>query len=145
MLLEYVKTRYSIGDLCYEDKRIINPLIESFDSLKYIGLENIEGTTGKIIETQTSDVRSSCYYFSKNHILYSKLRPYLNKVAVPDFDGKCTMELVPLLPRTGVSRRYLALLLRKPQIVDLAMKEKTGARMPRVNIEKIIKHMPFRG
>ena len=55
--------------------------------------------------------------FTSKYVLYSKLRPYLNKVVVPDDDGYATTELIPLfaestiadttIPRSAASRRRI--------------------------------------
>jgi type I restriction enzyme S subunit len=112
-------------------------------SLRYLGLENVESVTGTILLSgagaNAAIGRSTTFRFDQRHVLYGKLRPYLNKVALPDFEGRCTTELIPLLPRPGVSREFLALLLRRPQTVAAAMREKTGARMPRANIPDLLR------
>lgn len=82
---------------------------------------------------------SNCFRFGSDHILYGKLRPYLNKVALPNFHGRCTTELIPLLPKQNIHREFLALLLRQPKTVDWVMREKTGSRMPRANMKRLMK------
>lgn len=109
--------------------------------LPFLGLEHIESVTGRILRDAISSGNhgnGSAFLFDARHVLYCKLRPYLNKVAVPDFAGRCTTELIPLLPRPGVSRDFLAWLLRRPQTVQAAMQEQTGARMPRANMRHIL-------
>jgi len=131
----------SLGDLCKQDRRLIEPSSE-LAGLPYLGLEHIESNTGRILLDLTAPaaaVQSVTFAFADRHVLYSKLRPYLNKVAVPDFAGRCTTELVPLLPEAGVSRRYLGWLLRRPDVVAHAMQEKTGARMPRANLDLLFR------
>lgn len=139
-LIDWYST--TIGELCSEDRIIVEPDSELARDLPYLGLENIEGVTGKIIRDPVimneDQGRSTTFKFDSRHILYGKLRPYLNKVALPDFEGRCTTELIPLLPQPGVSREFLAWLLRRPQTVEAAMREKTGARMPRANIKHIL-------
>jgi len=81
---------------------------------------------------------STCYYFNERHILYGKLRPYLNKVALPNFSGRCSTELVPLFPINGNCREFLAYLLRKNETIEYIMKEKTGSRMPRANMKYLL-------
>ena len=58
----------------------------------YVGLENIESNTGKYIPTETKDSISSALRFKKGQILFPKLRPYLNKVYLAEFDGLCSTE-----------------------------------------------------
>jgi len=107
----------------------------------YISLEHIESNTGRLINfapTPGAEIKSSKIAFTREHVLYGKLRPYLNKVFVPDFDGICTTELVPLLPRKEtITREFLAWQLRSPQFVNYAMSNLTGTRMPRISLEAL--------
>ena len=111
--------------------------------LKYLGLENIESMTGKYIEAteEKADVNSSTMYFNSEFVLYSKLRPYLNKVFLPTFEGKCTSELVPLLPGENITREFLANFLRTKSVVDSLMARNTGARMPRADTNVLMNLM----
>lgn len=130
----------ALGDLCRQDRTVVPPGSPLARSLPYLGLENIESVTGRILlDSADSGAMgsSNTFLFDSRHVLYSKLRPYLNKVAIPDFEGRCTTELIPLLPSPGVSREFLAWLLRRPQTVQAAMQEQTGGRMPRANLRYI--------
>ncbi len=131
----------TIGDLCAEDRTIVTPDSPMASGLPFLGLEHIESVTGRILRealSHTCEGNGTAFLFDARHVLYCKLRPYLNKVAVPDFAGRCTTELIPLLPRAGVSRNFLAWLLRRPQTVEAAMQERTGARMPRANMRHLL-------
>ncbi len=131
----------TIGDLCAQNRTVVMPDSPMANDLPFLGLEHIESMTGRILREALSEGNygnSTAFLFDTRHVLYCKLRPYLNKVAVPDFRGRCTTELIPLLPREGVSRDFLAWLLRRPQIVQAAMQEQTGARMPRANMDYIL-------
>src|ERR1700730_15529746 len=75
----------------------------------YLGLEDIEAG-GRIIQArqvERGDLASSKFRFSREHILYGKLRPYLAKISLPDFEGICSTDILPLRPRSTVDRRYL--------------------------------------
>jgi type I restriction enzyme S subunit len=121
-----------LGDICEEDKVIVDG--RSSD-LPFLGLEMVETETGEIDwEARTTEGTSTCYYFDKRHILYGKLRPYLNKVALPDVQGRCSTELVPLFPKDKNSREFIAYLLRRNETIDYVMAEKTGSRMSRANV-----------
>lgn len=61
---------------------------------KYIGLENIEGFTAKYIETETIYDEGVNTTFKKGDVLFNKLRPYLTKALITNFDGFCTSELI---------------------------------------------------
>lgn len=63
--------------------------------MPYIGLEHIEPQTMKLLgHGYARDVRSSSVLFSKGDVLYGKMRPYLNKVWVAEFDGICSAEFL---------------------------------------------------
>ncbi|MDE0679305.1 MAG: hypothetical protein OXI11_03680, partial [Gammaproteobacteria bacterium] len=88
--------------------------------------------------SRVGEQKSTAFLFDERHVLYGKLRPYLNKVATPDFVGKCSTELVPLLPRNGVNRVFLAELLRQEETVAYVMKSVTGSRMPRTDMNSLL-------
>jgi len=129
-------------DICKQDRQVVEPGSPRAKSRPYLSLEHIEANTGRILRVPGDAIedegQSTTFAFDARHVLYGKLRPYLNKVALPDYEGRCTTELIPLLPEQGVSRRYLAWLLRRPETVEAAMREKTGARMPRADMEHVL-------
>jgi len=52
-----------------------------YKHLPYVGLEHIESNTARFIgATEPQLVKSSTFRFSNQHVLYGRLRPYLNKV-----------------------------------------------------------------
>ncbi len=132
-----------LGEVCQQDRQIINPNSEIAVKLPYLGLENVESNTGKIIKNTTEfteeEGKSTTFAFDDRHVLYGKLRPYLNKVALPNFVGRCTTEIIPLLPKENIDREFLCWLLRRGEVVETAMRNKTGSRMPRADMEELMK------
>lgn len=137
----------SLGDLCEMDRQ--GPRSDKPDarSLPFVGVENIESGSGVINFNSGSRMgsqKSTSFRFDERHVLYGKLRPYLNKVATPTFAGKCSTELVPLLPRAGVDREFLGYLLRRKETVEYVMSSVTGARMPRTDMKALMSlFVPF--
>jgi type I restriction enzyme S subunit len=123
-------------DLCVEDKVII----DGKDSdLPYLGLEMIESNNSMINwDSKTIEGNGTCFYFDNRHVLYSKLRPYLNKVVLPQIKGRCTTELIPLFPTKDTCREFLVYILKREETIDYVMKEKTGSRMPRANMKHLL-------
>ncbi len=133
-----------LGDLCEMDRQGLGPDDCAAAGLPYVGVENVESHNGTINFANGSRVgsqRSTTFQFDERHILYAKLRPYLNKVATPDFSGRCSTELVPLLPRDGIDREFIAYLLRRNQTVEYVMASVTGSRMPRTDM-KVLMSLP---
>ena len=110
--------------------------------MPYLGLEHIESGSGNILvgeeEARYSESISNNFRFTNQHVLYGKLRPYLNKVALPEFEGRCTTEIIPLLP-TETDRKWLAWFLRREKTVEYAMRGRTGSRMPRANMPDLMR------
>lgn len=108
--------------------------------LPYVGMEDVSsgGTTEFYGNMEPRVVRSTTYYFDQNHVLYGKLRPYLNKLLLPHFVGHCTTEFLPLKPDDRyLIREWLALWLRSQKTVDRIMETTTGARMPRADMKRV--------
>jgi hypothetical protein len=126
--------RVKLATVCSQEKSVASSKAEK--SLPYLGLENVEGGTGRILleSSNPQEAISTSFVFDEHHVLYGKLRPYLNKVAMPDFSGRCTTELIPLLPSKKLERGFLFWLLLRPETVQVAMNGKTGARMPRADM-----------
>jgi type I restriction enzyme, S subunit len=129
-----------LKDVCKQDKNIIDFKDERRNNLDFIGLENIESGTGKfnLIPKLKLASNSTTFFFDSRHILYGKLRPYLNKVALPNFKGQCTTELVPLLVAKEINRDFIAWIIRREDTIEAVMKEKTGSRMPRADMDILL-------
>ncbi len=126
-----------LKDLAKIDRQNISPEELKTKRYTYIGLEHIEKETGRILVDPNVqldiDLKSNKFFFTSNHVLYGKLRPYLNKVALPDFDGVCSTDIFPLLPLEGISNKYfLKALMSTSYFVNMANSQSSGANLPRI-------------
>jgi|LSQX01.1.fsa_nt_gb type I restriction enzyme S subunit len=130
---------FRLGEIAVEDRKIITPDSSEATLRPYLGLEQIESGTGRILsyDDNSAEGKSTTFAFDESHVLYGKLRPYLNKVAAPERKGRCSTEIIPLLPQ-GVDREFLAFFLRTELVVNAAMSEKTGSRMPRADMGMLL-------
>lgn len=107
-------------------------------------LEHIESNTGILLRKEIhpfSKAGSSTHWFNEHHVLYSKLRPYLNKVLLPDQQGIGTTELIPMLPDAKrLDRKYLAYYLKSTRFVEWISNQTAGAKMPRVAMDTFWNH-----
>ena len=118
-----------------------------FSGCACVGLEHIESQTGELLGWDKFDesIRSNKFKFSKDQVLYGKLRPYLNKVSLPYIDGVCSTDILPISAINQVSNRYfIAYLMRTKYFVSLASSKSTGANLPRVNPSQIEKFMVYK-
>ena len=89
-----------LGEVIDVDRR----QTDSLDGLTYVGLENINGADGTYSPTGEKESISTAVLFRKGEILFPKLRPYLNKVWLADFDGAASTEFFPLIPNGTTPR-----------------------------------------
>ena len=104
------------------------------DDAWILDLEDIEKDTGKLLQKKRMrDLKSKSdkHSFSKGDVLYSKLRPYLNKVIIADEAGYCTTEILSF-DFGYIFNRYAQLYLMSPFFVDYAMSDAYGVKMPRL-------------
>ncbi|MDY3195307.1 MAG: restriction endonuclease subunit S [Paracholeplasma sp.] len=104
-----------------------------------LNLDMIESNTGKIIDYVYEDenkIASSTIKFDTNCVLYSKLRPYLNKVVVPSKSGYATSEMISM-KTDNINNYFLSNLLMMNSFVDFANGTSYGAKMPRASVDMI--------
>ena len=124
-----------LGTICpYGENKAISPnMIE--DSSWILDLEDIEKDTGVVKHYATKLERNSVsnkYAFKSGQLLYSKLRPYLNKVVVAEKAGYCTTEILPLEFYGEISPLYMQLFLMSPTFLSYVNLISYGVKMPRL-------------
>ncbi len=105
--------------------------------LVYVGLENIQSHTGEYIFTQDKNGFGSANIFNKGNILFPKLRPYLNKVYLAEFDGVCSTEFHVLDSKGNFLNEFLAIYLRSELILNQTKYLMTGNTLPRLQTKDI--------
>jgi type I restriction enzyme, S subunit len=106
-------------------------------TMRYVGLEHIEPQTMRLLGTgYAHEVRSSSVHFRKADVLYGKMRPYLNKVWVAEFEGICSAEFLVFPKQDGLNSHFLALRLNGEDFVAFANGKVSGER-PRVDFNAL--------
>jgi restriction endonuclease S subunit len=109
---------------------------DSDNDKTYVGLENIESRTGKLLLNRDDEqqlIGETANIFKKGDVLFGKLRPYLAKCIIADFDGRCTSELLVLRTTTNILPEYLYFLILSPKFIDIVNSSTYGAKMPRAS------------
>ena len=124
-----------LGQLCDFGKcQNIEPSLLNPDDW-ILDLEDIEKDSGKILcfrNFSENMSQSTKHVFKKNNVLYSKLRPYLNKVVVAPKDGCCTSEILPLDFGDKLLPKFMQFELMSPFFVSYTTNLSYGMKMPRL-------------
>lgn len=114
---------------------------DGYENYPHIGIDSIEKETGRLIGYRTiseDGVISGKYLFTPEHIIYSKIRPNLNKVAMPNFGGLCSADAYPILVKNGIcNREYLGYVLRSKYFLDYIVAFSNRTNLPKVNKNQI--------
>lgn len=112
------------------------------DDRPYIGLENIESSTGRLIgdpavtdqaaPSATGETESLSNTFEPGDVLFGKLRPYLAKAWVAAFSGRCTTELLVMQP-VETESRFLRYVCLSRDFIDAVDASTFGSKMPRAD------------
>ncbi|WP_419923711.1 restriction endonuclease subunit S [Candidatus Poriferisocius sp.] len=126
--------RVKLGEVATIDRRTVSPG-EIQGQEQYVGLDNITsgGDFQRISTSGESGLKSNKFAFTGGHILYGKLRPYLAKIAAPDFEGICSTDILPIRPGPNLDRRYLLHYLRTPEMIASASSKTVGINLPRLS------------
>ena len=138
------KTKYDheiLDNVCERIVESINPNNQS-GGINFIGLENIESNTGKLVGnifTNYGNIKSLKSCFQPGDVLYGKLRPNLNKVHLAKFSGICSTDIFVLRSNGKIVANFLSEVLRSKQFNEKVLLGLGGAQLPRVNYDYLRK------
>lgn len=118
-------------------KDFVSLKTDSSSSDVKIGLENIEGKTGRYIETNT-EFEGDGVAFDVNDIVYGKLRPYLQKVWLATFAGNAVGDFFVFHSKQNCESKYLQYLMLSDGFTSECNGATLGAKMPRVSSDFIL-------
>lgn len=123
------------------NSKLVDPKIEPYCEMYHVGPANIISVTGEIVDVKKAKEEtliSGKYLFDKGMILYSKIRPALNKVALSNMKGLCSADMYPLSPNKEiVNACFLRYVLSGSAFLKYAIEQSGRARMPKINREAL--------
>lgn len=120
------------GEVCFYHKEQ-----GIYKNSTYIGMEHIESGTGRVIGSMSSnDVLSTSFKFNKGEVLYGRLRPYLKKVYIAEFDGCCSTEVFPIYSEV-IDAGFIKYWFLTDEITNKIVETSAGCRMPRGNMNQV--------
>jgi type I restriction enzyme S subunit len=112
-------------------------LPSEFLEYQFIGMDNVESQTTKIIGTVPAlTLKSKASRFYQGDVLYGRLRPYLNKVTQVNFEGLASAEFLVFPSTHIISNSYLKYRFNAIDFVNFASHLNEGDR-PRISFEQI--------
>ena len=146
--LEQIYQQYSstckeiaLPEVASIEAKLVNPTLEEHRDLPHVSAENIERLTGSLLNVKSAfedGMTSGKYLFDQGDVLYSKLRPYLRKVALPNFDGLCSADMYPLkVDRTKLMPEFLQIALLSKSFTTYANELSQRSRMPKLNRKQL--------
>src|SRR6266511_3237500 len=125
----------SLGEAVKPTRPRVKP--SDYPELPFIGMEHIEAHSMKLLGTvPAKTMKSSAVHFKAGDVLYGRLRPYLNKVYRPSFEGLCSAEFIVLPENERIDGAYLQYFLNSGAFVRYATHLNAGDR-PRVDFDQL--------
>jgi restriction endonuclease S subunit len=121
----------------------ITPSVDSpGEIVNYIGLANIQSNSGELANFEPvrgEGILSASPKFKKGDILFGRMRPYLNKVWIAEFDGICSGEALVFRPNQDkVDTQFLQALLLSQLTLDQVVPLQSGSSLPRVSSSDVL-------
>ena len=129
-----------LGDVTSIPTGQVDPTEEPYGTFPLIAPNHIESKTGHLLGIETAVEQravSGKYLFEPGDVLYSKIRPYLEKAVVATLHGLCSADMYPLRPRNGLESKYLLLNLLSQRFTDFANSLSTRTGIPKINREQL--------
>ena len=132
----------SVSNIAYVDGQIIKDekLRAKFYEI-YVGGENIESGTGRLSNLKTVEeagIVGPSYIFKPGQIVYSKVRPNLQKCFYADFEGVCSSDIYPLTVfNLNVVPEYFARVLQSKYFASKTQVFQDRAGMPKINRDQL--------
>lgn len=124
------------------DAPLVDPKLEKYSHLLHYGPDRIERDGGRLLPAQTATqdgLISNKFLCDDRHILYSKIRPYLNKVALSDSKCLCSADVYPVATTAAVADRfYIWFLLRSKAFLKYSESCSNRANIPKINREQFL-------
>lgn len=134
--------RFYFGEAVQIATGQVDPKQKPYSQMLHIGPENIESGTGNITNVKYCaelGLISGKYLFDEHSIIYSKIRPNLNKACMPNFKGVCSADTYPLWPRDRLILlpEYLLLFILTQKFTKQAIAASKRTGMPKINREDL--------
>lgn len=130
-----------LGEVVTARSGTVDPTTPENRNYPHVAPDNIKPSSGQILNVKSARedaITSGKYHFKTGDVLYSKIRPYLNKVSIAPFDGLCSADMYALKPKEGFSAQFVAEVLRSDSFLGYAEKNSGRASIPKINRKALL-------
>lgn len=131
-----IPEHWEVKRLMFVTENFNRKILSSESDLPYLGMESIESKTG-LLSNEISEAEGLASYFKKGQILFGKLRPYLAKVYLTNFEGLCSTEFMVMSVRSDILDVFLKYQLLSNRFIAQINSSTYGSKMPRASAEYI--------
>lgn len=137
------QTRVSLNDVVEIRSGQVDPKHPKYRNSPHVApnaLMSGETAIGPLNSCAEDRVTSGKYRFEKGDVLYSKIRPYLNKVVVAELDGVCSADMYALVPKAPLTPYFLRELLATPSFLAYADRSSGRSSIPKINRDSLMRY-----
>ena len=119
----------------------VDPTLSENRHLPLIAPDSIEKGTGMLLKVESCEqagVVSGKHHFYEGDVLYSKIRPYLNKVIVASCEGLCSSDIYVLKTKSNFTPEVIQALLMSKSFLEYVERESSGTSIPRIGRKKFL-------
>ena len=131
----WIKTRFKyVAEI---KSNLVSP--EGYEEDPQISPDNIEKNAGKLLaynSVEEAGIISGNHLFYKGQILYSKIRPNLNKVIIAPFDGLCSADMYPI-ESNQMTKFILYMMLSDYFVEQVSIVIHDRVKMPKINQDEL--------
>ncbi len=121
----------------------VDPRVEPYRSWPLLAPNHIESGAGRWTCVETAEAQgaiSGKYLFEPGDVVYSKIRPYLRKVALVKRHGLCSADMYPLRAKATLDPGYLLAVLLSSEFTDFTVSVSTRTGIPKVNRQELAQY-----
>lgn len=122
----------------------VDPKVEPYRSMTLVAPDHVESGTGRLLMKETAGDQqaiSGKYLFTKGDIVYSKIRPYLRKAILADFEGLCSADMYPMRPASDVSGGFMLAAILGHHFSRYAESVSVRSGMPKINRSELAEYI----
>ena len=121
----------------------VDPRSAEYRNVPLIAPDHVASQTGRLIKKESAAAQgaiSGKYHVQPGDVIYSKIRPYLQKAYKCDFEALCSADMYPLTPRRGIDPSFILHSILGQAFTDFAVSVSARSGIPKINREDLAEY-----